>query len=278
MSVLKKLIKAPLIACVDWEPFRRRTIFELQRRHYADLGNRIPLGGGLTCPLLFPQAWDSFAEIFVHGEYARAFDYVPLPDRWIDLGCHAGFFSLYVVWRRACTGEQDLGAGLLVDADSRMSRAISELISLNGLAANLRFAHGIITSEQQTARFHERSCMASSAEEIAPRESVTEVRVLTARSLMAVMSPPYDLVKVDIEGAEYDFVTGYEPILQASRSVLLEWHSWTSGAAVVQELTSELARRDFCLLRELSPGRIVKVDGAQRHTGLLLFQRSRSHG
>src|SRR5688572_2578514 len=101
---IKTLLKSPLTALIRSQPIRRRIIFELKHRYYANLDLQIPLGHGLICPLSFADAWDSFGEIFIQGEYAGALDQVGPPQRWLDLGCHAGFFSLYVLWRRARAG------------------------------------------------------------------------------------------------------------------------------------------------------------------------------
>src|SRR6186713_1284062 len=85
---------------LGWNWLRKRVAFALRQSYYEAFEIRVPLVAGLTAPVVSQEAWLSFSEIFLQGEYAAVWRAVPLPDRWIDLGCHAGYFSLYCEQQR----------------------------------------------------------------------------------------------------------------------------------------------------------------------------------
>jgi FkbM family methyltransferase len=275
MSAVRTLIKSPLLGLLAWPAFRRRAIFELRQRYYGELANGISLGHGLQCPLLLPDAWSSFAEVFVHGEYAAAFDRLPLPSRWVDLGCHAGYFSLYVAWKRALAGESGPGTALLVDADSRLPPAVATLLEQNGLTDCFQFVHALVASGDGARDFRERGHMASSLAMPGVEDGrLTRVPILTAADLICRFPPPYDLLKVDIEGGEYEFLRSYGDVLDAARALLIEWHASDDAAAHARaSVCEELERRGFTAMRELGPPRTTR--GPRVSTaGLLLFLRT----
>ena len=62
---------------------------------------------------------------------------------------------------------------------------------------------------------------------------------------MRLLPPPYDLVKIDIEGAEADFLRAYPKVLSATRHLLMEWHSWHTGGGGPEQLWRSGARDGF---------------------------------
>jgi hypothetical protein len=63
-KTLRQLLKWPLQCLLGIPGVRRRLVFELRQHHYNELECRIPLGHGLTCPVLFWEAWSSLGHIF----------------------------------------------------------------------------------------------------------------------------------------------------------------------------------------------------------------------
>jgi FkbM family methyltransferase len=280
VSAVRALLKVPLTAALAFQPFRRRAIFELRQRYYDELATAIPLGHGLTCPLAFPSAWDSFAEVFVQREYAAAFDAIALPERWIDLGCHAGFFSLFVAWQRAQARLAGPGCALLVDGDSRMPAAVAELIRLNDLRGRFDVVHGVVAGGAGQAPFRERDAMSSSLAEMGGSAgALRDVPILTAEAIVERFAPPYDLVKVDIEGGEYAFADAYGRILRDTRAVLVEWHAWPggpnpTGSASRGRLRAALADHGFGRVDALvPPAPVTRGAMAGGTTGMDLFLR-----
>src|SRR5271167_3626489 len=98
LKTLRKIIKLPLTLALRMPFIRKRAAYHFRTDYYPDLEVNIPLGDGFWCPLLTQDSVHSFGEIFVAHEYGSFLDEIPLPRRWIDLGCHAGYFSLYLAW------------------------------------------------------------------------------------------------------------------------------------------------------------------------------------
>ena len=101
VMTLSNLIWRPLLASPG---LRRRLAWQLKHYHPEDFDARVPIGEGLSIPLFDAELSASFSEIFLLGEYQPLLDSMPLPDRWLDLGCYAGYFSLWMEWQRRRAG------------------------------------------------------------------------------------------------------------------------------------------------------------------------------
>lgn len=159
---LKTAVKAPLHGLLRVPALRSRVIFEIRQRYYSELEVVVPLGHGLQCPISSSEHLCSFTEVFFAKEYEDTWRKIPLPTRWLDLGCHAGYFSLYVAWLRRQQRLAAPCAALLVDADSRCGPAVHKLITLNGLSG-LAFEHGAVSRKPGKLRFYKRGFMSSAA-------------------------------------------------------------------------------------------------------------------
>ena len=159
--MLKQLSRSLFSNLFDSQSFRDKAIFHLKQYYYHELGIVVDLGNGYTCPIADPAARYSFAEIFFDNEYSNVFEEINLPSKWLDLGCHYGFFTLYVSWMR---GKQLLSSdfqALMVDADSRVLPGISSLLKLNNLEPHVSFLHGAIASGSGSVDFIEQEVMSS---------------------------------------------------------------------------------------------------------------------
>lgn len=253
---------------------RKRLIFELAQDYYPELGIRVPLGFNLVCPIPSPDAWYSFREIFIEGEYASAFQTIQPPDRWVDLGCHLGYFSLYLVrLRRQAIRGGDFRA-LLIDADERVEPGCQMVIAENQLAAHLRFEQGLVAEGERPMFFQQRGQMASSAEPEGPAEKTATVPVITADRILQVLPPPYDLVKVDIEGGEFEFLRHYRRLLDQARYLLCEWHSPPLEEGE-DRLTKLAGACGFQPVQTVVPLHQVTVSGTARECGVILFKSTR---
>lgn len=252
---------------------RRRLIFELRQRYFHELECHVPLGHGLVCPIHRWQTWGSFRDIFFQHEYARAFTAIPIPHRWIDIGCYAGFFSMFVLWLRAERGLRDDCRALMIDADSRSAAAVEQLIALNGLEKQFVFKRGVISAAGSPRIFVEREFGTASigSADAANDGEATLVAPLTPSEILSLLPPPYDLVKVDIEGGEFEFLTEYGEVLRQARHVLLEWHAWHPGGGGVEQLQRMLADRDFEFVDDvLTP---AAAPHRARESGVRLYRR-----
>lgn len=267
------VVKWPLRTMLKSKPLRAKLIYEIGTLHYADLNFAIPIGNGLVAPVTAAEHLTSFEEIFFTDEYALL-DQLPTPRRWLDLGCHAGYFSLKILSRRRAKGIKEPPEALLVDADSRSRIAVERLIQLNGLQNQMQHRHAAIAAKGETVAFVERSCMSSSLAGSIRAEPASTVPVLTAQQIVTSLRPPYDLIKIDVEGAEHDFFTAYSLVVQQAKAILLEWHSWHTGGGGFGQLHELLGRSGFRLQSPPEEGRETSWEGKPARCGLALFVRA----
>jgi FkbM family methyltransferase len=250
---------------------RRRLAFQVKQRCLSALDLSLPLGHDVSLPWFGQEVGSSFAEVFLEQEYADLFRFMSPPARWVDLGAFAGFFSAWILWNRNRMKMRDsVPAALLVDADERSGPLIDALLRLNNLSEKFVFRHGAIADGAGTCRFVRRPYMSSSLSSIGgPSGSTLEVPILTPEQIMASFPPPYHLVKVDIEGGEYEFLRNHREFLAQCEYLVMEWHSWHPGGGGLAHLLDLAAAARFHQLAELRPARDVR----QGQTGILLFRR-----
>ncbi len=107
---------------------------------------------------------------------------------------------------------------------------------------------------------------------------VRRVRTISPGEILRAFPPPYDLVKVDIEGAEYDFLENYTDVYTNASAILIEWHSSDrvgSGKDRVQEL---LEPRGFSLVKMVRPTRLFNLNEQWYSSGVQLYRRVAKSG
>jgi len=272
-NALRKLLKLPITVPLRFQFIRRRVAFEL-RHWFQEVEFEIPLTEGLACPI---GQWDgrhSFSEIFVTNEYGAFLEEIPLPLRWLDLGCHAGYFTLYLAWKNAMAGRAKGWSALMIDADPRMAPLARWLLKRNGIDGNGMFKLGMIGEGSGEREFALRQGMGSSADVgSAPAEAVCRVPCIPGEEIAKLFPPPYDLIKIDIEGAEFDFMRSYPELLLAATYLLIEWHSWDREGTREPELRELCARNGFEYVKEVRAKREIYVDGAWSSCGVQLYRR-----
>jgi FkbM family methyltransferase len=271
MVPLRKLLKKPLLLALRNEWLRGKIVYELRKDFFRNLQIAVPLSHGMSCPLGKHDYIYSFSEIFIAEEYGGFLDSISTPRRWIDLGCHAGFFSLYLAWQLRKAGINEFSASLL-DADPRVQKDVLHLIEANSLQQQFQFRPGMIGSGAGEGAFALREAMGSSADFGIHAEASAKVPFIPASEILKQFPPPYDLLKVDIEGAEFELVKHYGEILENSTHVLIEWHSWDAEASGESRLRQALEQRGFGLLQVLQERKHFKVEGRHLTAGCHLYQ------
>lgn len=269
---LKKLLKSPLLLALRMRWFRSKVGYELKAKYFGALEISIPLSGDISCPIHQPDSLYSFSEIFVTEEYGRFLDDIEIPKRWLDLGCHVGYFSLYLAWRSRVSGKGDHWTCLLVDADPRVKEAVDKTLGCNGWAENYVFLNALIGPRgSAAATFALREGMGSSAE-VQPGERTTVgVEILSETALLREFPPPYDLLKIDIEGGEFLFFENYREVCRQTKAIVVEWHSWDEEGTGEARLQQQLAGLGFQRQRVLQPRRVLKIDGRWLSVGTHLY-------
>jgi FkbM family methyltransferase len=226
--------------------------------------------GRLTYRITSLDQFSIAYEIFVHESYKPALASYPV-ETFIDLGCNAGWFALWLSAVQPNAGR----LGLLVDANARIVPEAEWHLKRNGLErwAVRHGAVGLAPGVPQ-AKFH--VYPSSAASSLLPFEPAHQLPVKGKAIEMSVPAisvgdewhklfgdAPVDLLKVDIEGKELDLFN-YEAtfIQQRVRRIILEWHKWTVSLA---ELDMQLASMGF--------NRRGVFDEDQL-TGLALYERS----
>jgi len=272
--IVRYFAKLPLTAMLKQPELRRRVIFELEQNYYQDLNISVPLDFCLICPITLADHWHSFVEIFVERVYASAFNSIALPSRWVDIGCHAGYFSLFLIGLRAKQNRSGDFRCLLIDADPRVKLAVKKLVSLNRLEERMTFQHGAVAKGHGEVSFSMRSVMSSAVTVSGQGDGQTAtVPIASQEDLLLSLAPPYDLIKVDIEGMEHEFFSNYDRIIRASSYLLVEWHSWHTGGGGASQICKLAEAQGLKLILEPVAPHTVQVDGKSEQCGTFLFGR-----
>jgi hypothetical protein len=98
---------------------------------------------------------------------------------------------------------------------------------------NFHFLNKCIGNPQDEENlFFDRPHMASSNVKIDQREIADKVPILKSEDVYQWQTPPYDLIKCDIEGAENLLFESYSDILLHAKFVIMEWHGKKSAEFV----------------------------------------------
>ena len=128
---------------------------------------------------------------------------------------------------------------MLIDADQRVISGVDDLISRNLLNHRFKFLHGAISEGSGLVHFQEDDFMSSSLEVLSfktNRKPSVSIPIIDQSIILTTLPPPYDLVKIDVEGAEYDFLVAYEEILKLTHYLVIEWHSWYRGGGSSEQI------------------------------------------
>ena len=208
--MIKFLLKIPFI--------RKKVIHCIKYNHFSELKLSIPIKNGYWAKLTENDSYDSFSEIFVENEYKNFVPKIEIKSL-IDLGAHYGFFTM---WLQSNQPDHKIDT-LMVEPASRCKKALDTLVEDSD--TSITFINkcidnpGLIKSE-----FYERPHMASSRVPIDNKEKPIKISVLQVEEITNWKTPPYDLLKCDIEGAEYTLINEYSYILQNTRYLIIEWH------------------------------------------------------
>jgi len=169
---------------------------------------------------------------------------------FIDLGCNAGWFALWLTAR----GRDRLAVGLLVDANPRMVAEAAWHIERNGLHCEIvHGAVGMPPGQSSTTFYLHPSSAASSVlayvrgKQLPAKGRINELKVpavsVATEWIARFADAPVDLLKVDIEGKELDFVV-YEGAFLRERvqTIIVEWHKWSVS---LPQLDAQLASVGF---------------------------------
>jgi FkbM family methyltransferase len=167
-------------------------------------------------------------------------------------------------------------AALLVDADSRVSPGVERLINLNELGSQFKYLYGAISEGNGQVDFVEQDFMSSSLDRLVADNAgsaIKEVPIIDQNVILSTLPPPYDLIKIDIEGGEYDFLLGYEQVLKNANILLVEWHSWHRGGGSGKQIQHIAESYGFYLKKIVQDPKSCGEPGSNREVGVFLFSK-----
>ena len=210
--IITALLKIPKI--------RAKFIHSIKQNYFDELDISIPLQNNHWAKLFRYDSYDSFSEIFIQKEYEGFIPDIEI-NRIIDLGAHHGFFS---VWLQ-CNRPGSKLKSLLVEPSARCFPVLRELTQRKEYLNNFHFLNKCIGNPQdEEILFFDRPHMAASKYKTEDNEIPLKVSVLMPKDILNWQQPPYDLLKCDIEGAEWDLLNYYNLILENTKFAIIEWH------------------------------------------------------
>jgi FkbM family methyltransferase len=249
---------------------RKKLLFHLKHKYFHELGHSIPIESGYWADLLEKDSYDSFSEIFIKQEYLKFIPDEPI-SRILDIGAHYGYFSL---WLQSKHPEIELSS-LMIEPSPSCARSLRNLVNqekLDGRFSYLQKAIGV--SNFESSPFYDRSHMAGSRYSSSESEKAILVQNLTEAELVKNLEPPYDLIKCDIEGSEWEFLNDFQNLITASKYLLLEWHSWHEGGGGLSQIEKFMHSINFRIFRSSEP---ISAIGREGEVGLILFKKQGKH-
>jgi FkbM family methyltransferase len=244
---------------------RNKLLFHLKHKYFHEFEHSIPLESGYWAHLLEKDSYDSFSEIFIKQEYLEFIPDEPI-SRILDIGAHYGYFSL---WLQSRHPEIELSS-LMIEPSPSCARSLHNLANqeiLDGRFSYLQRAIGLPDSE--SSPFYDRSHMAGSRYSLSQSEKAIQVQNLSEADLVEKLEAPYDLIKCDIEGSEWEFLNNFQNLIKESKYLLLEWHSWHEGGGGFSQIEKSMHSLDFSMVRSSEPVPAIAREG---EVGLILFK------
>lgn len=206
---------------------------------------RVLPGTKLRCRVRYSDTLLLIDGLFRGGEYAFIESDAANIRTFIDLGCNVGLFPLYLC---ALRGDQDI-AGILVDANPQMVEEARANLLLNAIDKNARVVHGLADGGArgaQRAFFVTPNSLSSTshADMLGSSFGSKQIQVPVvdvAAELDAHLGAHtrVDLLKLDIEGCELDFLRDSAGLLSRCDRVVLEFHKPKATLTAVSAVLSE---------------------------------------
>lgn len=225
--------------------------------------------GGLVYRLTSLDQIGVADEMFAKRTYASILELGRI-ESFIDLGCNAGWFSLYL----AATQPGVERRALLVEANPALVKEARWTVERNHLQHHeVVFGAVGLPVGTKTVVFHvspsasQSSLLDYDANKQLPVKGrivdLTVPAVSAAEEWRRAFGGRVDLVKLDIEGNELDFVRNEGAFLHAEvRAVLTEYHKWHVTLEQVDAALGELGFER------------IQLTGETEITGVALYRRS----
>jgi FkbM family methyltransferase len=182
----------------------------------------------------------SFSDVFVNPHYWRLFDMLSSPPRTVvDLGGNCGHFPVLceiVVRSKFGPGQTQY---FVFEAVEAMVKNITSTASAAQIENRVTVIHGAVGKKQGEATLMggKRSMLDSSAVYSGPNRRIKQrvgyvdlERYLSDHSIDEI-----DVLKVDIEGSEYDLIDSFPELFRRVKLIFMELHDVNGKWDAVQE-------------------------------------------
>jgi len=194
-------------------------------------------GSGMTYRLRFVDSWILSKSVFGQSEgeyYNKQFiSDISNITAVVDLGCNVGFFCLWVEHLRRCAPAQSAElVGLAVDGNEAVLAEMKRNLELNGMRG-IELFHGLAGGKKEgSADFiYAQSTISSSG--VAERRPASMIGVTVRQVPFIDVAELWDerfgarridLLKIDIEGFEIDFIRANPDFMARVDRLFIEWH------------------------------------------------------
>jgi FkbM family methyltransferase len=209
-------------------------------------------------------------EIFNLGVYRSAIEAVA-PKTFVDLGANVGYFAIALA---DTTGSRN-SKGLCIEANPLLRDTFLFHIQANNLE-NIRFIQGAVGlrgAHKEVDFFLNPSHIASSLSGKFNPLIPTGGKCQKIKVPFIELPEAWDrffstervnMLKIDIEGAEIDFLRSHSSFLERVDSIVIEWHAWVTSLSDVKTI---LEQNGFLL---------ENAYREDQNTGIALFRKSLS--
>ena len=160
-----------------------------------------------------------------------------------------------------------------IEPSLRCRRSLEKLIKLPRLQNRFQYLQCAVGDpEKQNTKFFDRPFMAGSIFESYHKEASYPAKTLKTSDVFSSKISTFDLIKCDIEGGEWELIVNYPSILEHSKFLVMEWHSWHSGGGNLPQIEQKIINIGFQIIKSTSPQKAVGRDG---EVGLFLAKNLR---
>lgn len=184
-------------------------------------------------------AWSSAGEVFFARVYDSFFPHLGGVRHWVDLGCNHGFFSFGLLDHLFRQEKQLPDTSVFLgDANKICVARVQTAIEHNALSSRWRCQQVVIGPPGTDVCFQlHKDSLGSNIFGRGRSRRISRYPTTNITELLARETKLYDLIKIDIEGAEQFLFGHHLDFLKKFRYGLCEWHAPTfSGSALKDRL------------------------------------------
>jgi FkbM family methyltransferase len=223
-------------------------------------------GGNLAIDSKFDRS--SFADVFCDPFYWQVFDWtVPVPRLVVDCGAHCGHFTLMTEkclrWRH---GKETETKYILVEPNPNLIAVLQKNVASAGLGDRVSVKHNLVGKKSGTGTLwvQPKNYLTASVNQLSGGKP-HQVGYLDLET--ATAGQTIDLMKIDIEGGEFELVRSNPELFKRVRTIFMELHSGQPGER--EELIERLKNAGL-----LPRGEPLTVHGYE----LIIFERASTGG